>query len=284
MEENLYMSDNQGDRVKEIRSYFDMTQKEFAKFAGISQPYLSSLERNERQISADFIKKITNCMPGINLNWLFLGAGSMLLSGNIVEEKFIKYKVKDDEDSSDLCTPNFVHLSDDDVHPIADFEHILQNGHVFVPVWCQAGYLAESIDQDIAQELEIVRVPGISGKARTFEIEGRSMEPVLLPGDYLSCLPVERGDTLEQDHIYVIVSKMYGITAKYITQENDHIRLRPHNTADYRDHTLDLSSVKEIWRAHTRITRSFDVQGDHKEMGMVVRWLDKQHPNWRNQI
>jgi transcriptional regulator with XRE-family HTH domain len=62
-----------GRRVRELRG-FDMTQEEFARRIGVSQGYLSSIERGEKEVGAEILLRISREF-GKSLEWLLTGEG-----------------------------------------------------------------------------------------------------------------------------------------------------------------------------------------------------------------
>jgi len=60
-----------GRRVRELRG-FDVTQAEFARSLGISQGYLSAVERGEKQAGAEILLRIARRF-GKSLDWLVSG-------------------------------------------------------------------------------------------------------------------------------------------------------------------------------------------------------------------
>jgi len=62
-----------GRRIRELRG-FDMTQKEFGERIGVSQGYLSAIERGEKQIGAEVLLRISREF-GKSLEWLLTGQG-----------------------------------------------------------------------------------------------------------------------------------------------------------------------------------------------------------------
>jgi len=60
-----------GRRIREIRG-FDMTQEEFAERIGISQNYLSTMERCKVEIGAEILLRISR-EYGKNVEWLLTG-------------------------------------------------------------------------------------------------------------------------------------------------------------------------------------------------------------------
>jgi transcriptional regulator with XRE-family HTH domain len=62
-----------GRRIRELRG-FDTNQHDFAQRIGISQGYLSSMERGEKEIGAEILLRICReC--GKSLEWLLTGDG-----------------------------------------------------------------------------------------------------------------------------------------------------------------------------------------------------------------
>ena len=57
--------------ILELRQKKGLSQKEFAKELGISGAYLSLIEKGERQISNNFIKKLKAKIPNLDTNIFF---------------------------------------------------------------------------------------------------------------------------------------------------------------------------------------------------------------------
>lgn len=62
-----------GRRIRELRG-FDLTQEEFAGRIGVSQNYLSMMERGKVQIGAEILLTIGRQF-GKSLEWLLTGEG-----------------------------------------------------------------------------------------------------------------------------------------------------------------------------------------------------------------
>ncbi len=62
-----------GRRVREMRG-FDMTQEEFAERIGISQNYLSTMERGKVEIGAEILLRISREFMK-SVEWLLTGEG-----------------------------------------------------------------------------------------------------------------------------------------------------------------------------------------------------------------
>jgi transcriptional regulator with XRE-family HTH domain len=62
-----------GRRIRELRG-FDMRQKEFARHIGISQNYLSTMERGKVQIGSEILLRMSREF-GKSIEWLLTGEG-----------------------------------------------------------------------------------------------------------------------------------------------------------------------------------------------------------------
>ena len=66
------------ERIRQIRDYYGITQKELAAKLGIKQNTVTAYETGVREPSAQVIKSLCNLFF-INENWLLYGTGQMLL-------------------------------------------------------------------------------------------------------------------------------------------------------------------------------------------------------------
>ncbi|MBS5934893.1 MAG: helix-turn-helix transcriptional regulator [Clostridiales bacterium] len=66
------------ERLKEIRKYFKLSQKEFGQKIFLAQDHISSLEKGRRNLTDRTIKDICNTF-NINEDWLRYGTGEMLV-------------------------------------------------------------------------------------------------------------------------------------------------------------------------------------------------------------
>lgn len=71
-------------RLEEILEYYSMSASAFADKIGVQRSGLSHLLSGRNKPSLDFIMKITDSYPEINLYWLLNGEGSFLKSNTSV--------------------------------------------------------------------------------------------------------------------------------------------------------------------------------------------------------
>lgn len=67
-------------RFKEIRKILNKSQKEISQELDVSQSVISDIERGILNLSYDITTKLIK-LYNINLNWLFIGEGSMFKDG-----------------------------------------------------------------------------------------------------------------------------------------------------------------------------------------------------------
>jgi transcriptional regulator with XRE-family HTH domain len=125
--------------------------------------------------------------------------------------------------------------------------------NILVPLAAQAGYAEEWTQDYINQHIRFVDVPGIAGEARTFEVSGDSMEPVLMHGDYVSCHRVGDLRDIREGKIHVLVTRQSGIHINTVQLMGSRAMCVPANQTAY---YLDYAEIIEIWEVKARITKS----------------------------
>lgn len=133
-----------------------------------------------------------------------------------------------------------------------------KNRNLFVPIKARAGYLEGWNDEDLHKELEPIHIPGLpdNREARTFEIEGMSMFPIICTGDLLVCTKVEVTDEFRDDNVYVIITRLNGILVKFVHGIEPALKLVSLNKS-FQNILIDLEDIREIWKARFKITRNF---------------------------
>ena len=77
-----------GKRIKEVRTYLRIQQKEMAQKLGITSAHLSEIEKGKSSPSIELVMKITK-IYNMSLEYIFLNRGNMIYSdANSESEKF----------------------------------------------------------------------------------------------------------------------------------------------------------------------------------------------------
>lgn len=72
------------DRVKKFLQLEHVSNSEFAKLAGVSAAYISSIKKN---IGLQTLQKMVRLNPALNLSWLLFGVGSVYNASETELEK-----------------------------------------------------------------------------------------------------------------------------------------------------------------------------------------------------
>lgn len=167
-----------------------------------------------------------------------------------------------------------------------DFKHQGPSRNMLVPASAYAGYALEW-SQEPPKSAHFIEVPGISGDARTFEVDGDSMEPVLYDGDYVSCKPVKTASDIRSGHLYCIVSRSAGPQIKYVQLTRTSLKMLPANREGYQPYDLEFEDIMEVWEVALRITRN--LMDPRIELGTYVnpdrirrleKFIGQVHPDF----
>jgi plasmid maintenance system antidote protein VapI len=120
-----------------------------------------------------------------------------------------------------------------------------------------AGYALEHQDRGFLADLPKFSIPNMEGNLIAFEISGDSMYPTITNGDLVICEPLERGDPIRDNNVYVIVTDV--VVAKRIQQIKEdnktlQFRLISDNGAVYKPYEVDLEDVRQVLKVKCRLT------------------------------
>ena len=90
----------QGERIKEIRKYLDLTMEKFGERLGVGKTAISKVENNERNLTDQM--SISICREfNVDENWLRTGEGDMFepMSRGETIAQFAGELMKDEDDS-----------------------------------------------------------------------------------------------------------------------------------------------------------------------------------------
>lgn len=149
-----------------------------------------------------------------------------------------------------------IYVSEDAAHVQEQSE-----GHrlniTLVPIKAHAGYAMRPGDWAFLDSLQKFSIPGLEGNLTAFEISGDSMLPTITNGDIVICEPMERGEPIRDNQVYVVVTDV--VVAKRIQQLKQgttvtKLRLISDNGDVYRPYDVDLNEVQQILRVKCRLT------------------------------
>lgn len=141
--------------------------------------------------------------------------------------------------------------------PVRSFDERLYGGRLnitLVPNRAMAGYALEHQEEGFLSELPKFSIPNLDGNLIAFEINGDSMYPTITNGDIVVCEPLERGDPLRDNNVYVVVTDV--VVAKRVQQlrNGSQLRLISDNGAVYKPYEVDLEDIRQVLRVKCRLT------------------------------
>lgn len=138
--------------------------------------------------------------------------------------------------------------------PFLDYsQDDFNNLNLLVPVQAQAGYAIEEPSVQ-AHECSPVSIPGIRGRARTVEVSGSSMEPVLYAGDWVVCTPVSEVSAIQDGAVHVVVSASNGVLIKYLKTDQSGLVCTSESGLLFPPVVIPYAEVREVWQARLVIT------------------------------
>lgn len=219
-------------RFKRVYNELERTNKikgksDIAKHLGTYNHVINSILKGDRNITVDQLNKLFAIFK-INANYLFGISEDLFMPGY---------------ESGDLT-----------VRSISERNSSGRRNITLVPNRALAGYALEHQQDEFMEELPKFSVPNLEGDLVAFEISGDSMMPTITNGDIVVCEPVERGISLRDNHVYVVVTDV--VVAKRIQQsrESDSMLLISDNSDVYKPYPVDLDEVRQVLKVKCRLT------------------------------
>lgn len=98
-----------------------------------------------------------------------------------------------------------------------------------------------------------VSIPSI-GPVTLVKVQGESMDPFLLPGDYVGCTQLRSIRDMDPSKVYVVNTRDSGVYVKFVLLTEYRLILRSANPA-YPDEQIPLQDVVSLCEVKVRITR-----------------------------
>lgn len=259
-----------GSRLKLIRESLELNQVDFATELGVTQPHLSSMEKETRNISASIIEIISIRYPEINLDWLIHGRGPMTFSS-----AYIVHCPENEGVSEPNLSPNYAKRR--------DFVDYAENRVIYIPGGIMGGVAIPKDDE--WDELETLTIPGWRGGGLCFQVKGDSMSPVLEDGDYIiTKYPSTPLAEVKTGAAYAINSRYSGISVKHISLDESYIICTSANYLSYDQYTIPIDDVLGVYEVRMRITSRLTGPHIHPateaRLNKIEQFLTHIHPDW----
>ncbi len=125
-----------------------------------------------------------------------------------------------------------------------------------VPDRALAGYATALDTPQYIADFPRFSLPNMEGNLLAFEISGNSMEPTIASGDTVVCEPLERGEPIRDNQIYVVVTDV--VVAKRVQQVKEAGILRGFDLISdnifFKPYSVSTEEVRQILRVKCRLT------------------------------
>ncbi|MFN7119203.1 MAG: S24 family peptidase [Saprospiraceae bacterium] len=206
-------------------------KSDLAKKLGTYNHVVNSILKGQRNITVDQLYKLFD-MYGVNANYIFGNSEDMFMEGQSLYGDLPTRSLRERHKSG-------------------------RDNITLVPDRALAGYATEHQNREYLDSLQKFSIPNMDGQLIAFEISGDSMLPTITNGDVVICEPLERGEPLRDNQVYVIVTDV--VVAKRIQQVKDGssvrgLRLISDNGAVYKPYEVDPEEIKQILKVKCRLT------------------------------
>lgn len=207
-------------------------KSDIAKKLGTYNHVINSILKGQRNITVDQLNRLFDNY-GINANYLFGNSEKMFVEGP--------------------GTPEGVPS-----RAMIERAYSGRQNISLVPERALAGYALEHQDPSYFENLQKFSIPGLESRNLiAFEISGDSMLPTITDGDLVICDPLERGEPIRDNHVYVVVTEV--VVAKRIQQvrEGDEVirlRLISDNGTVYKPYEVEPEDIRQLLKVRCRLT------------------------------
>lgn len=202
-------------------------KSDIASKLGTYNHVINSILKGDRNITVEQLHKLFN-IYGISADYLFGFSDEIFLPG------FADFPTRAKSDRAFAGRQNIV----------------------LVPDRAMAGYATTTDTPQYLSEFQKFTIPGLDGNLIAFEISGDSMMPTITNGDIVVCEPLERGEPIRDNQVYVVVTDV--VVAKRIQQVKNGTNLREMRLISdndrYQPYIVSPDEVRQILRVKCRLT------------------------------
>lgn len=132
-----------------------------------------------------------------------------------------------------------------------------KNGkNILVKSVAEAGHISSSLEESTKFGNKNVDIPGVDYEAITMGVQGDSMAPVLIHGDYVVGRKLEDVTQIRHNQIHIVNSRV-GVYIKYVTKYEGGLWLIP-EAKEFQAELIPYDEIISVWEVRVRITESLD--------------------------
>lgn len=241
-------------RFKEIRDDHNFTQAEFAELLGIKNS-TADIERGRTKLSGKIVAELLRRF-GVNPLWLFGDSSQKYLPVN-----------KGD------VSPKVVTVNSGD-----------QENIVLVNQKAAAGYPHNVQDVEWYQQLPAFDIPlpeYRNATYRGFQVEGDSMVPNLMPGEWVLGKAVPSVREVSANKIYVVVLYDSVLVKKIQRLEDPYKLLLISINEEYAPIEVMVSDIQELWQVNSKLTFSIDATSENGLLRQLQQSMEELKSEFR---
>lgn len=245
-------------RFREVREEHHFTQTEFAEKLNINNT-TADIERGRTKLSGEVIKELLRVFR-INPLWIF-------------GESNQKY------------------LNLDQVNVMPKVISIDSQGNenmLLVNQRAAAGYPQNIQETGWQKKLPAFNLPlpeFRNATYRGFQVEGNSMEPNLLAGEWVLGKAIDNLRSVNEGKIHVIITFDSVLVKKLFRMPNNPSRIRLVSiNPEYPPFEMEVSEIQELWQVNSKLTFSLDTQPENsilQELRQSMEELKKELQTFR---
>ncbi len=214
-------------RLKEVRENLGLTQKMFATELNLSTTV--DIERGRTKMPGHIVMLLLKKYQ-INPLWLYGESNQKYLDANHID-----------------ITPKAITVDN------TGEENILM-----VNQKAAAGYAQNIGDAEYIEALPSFTFPlpeYRNATYRGFQVEGHSMLPIIMPGEWIICKALTNINEIKSENIYVVVENQ-SVRIKKVVPNHNHNSLTLISTnPEYPNNIVPFHEIKEIWEFHSKLTK-----------------------------
>lgn len=244
-----------GKKLKAVREFLGFNQGEFAKSLDLKQGSYSMVENGKALLSSKKLFRLKE-LHNVNLNWLISDTIQEHWQSLGIDSAFTRQVLpKTEKTMSEMG--------------ISQEEMLTGKYNLVIPSQARAGYTHEWSQEYLEDQIQICNIPGIHGRARTFEVTGESMEPIITEGDFICCTAVEDPSlNIKDGNLYVIITSESGIYIKYLKKTTFGVTCISSNAAVQKPFNMSYKEITEVWEAKVKLI--YDLYSDQNRNLMPV--------------
>lgn len=238
-------------RLKQLREEMELTQVAFAEKLGIATT--ADLERGRTKLSGKIAMQLLRDFY-VNPLWLFGESEQKYLNPN--DHDVLPKTITTDQEGNENI--------------------LLVNEKV------AAGYADNLENPEYYESLPSFAIPlpeYHNSSFRAFQVEGYSMSPAILPGEWVFAKALSNINEIASGHIYIVVEEQGIRVKKVINNTDDHTLSLISFNPDYPTDTIGYNRVKELWEFHSKLSREIDVTLPNEKLNAIhkdIRQINEQ--------